>query len=202
MNPINGIFSPCIKCFCNNHDAPGTTCDPATGACLCINNTKGIQCDQCMDGYYGYPTSGRAGAKSIHIYICVYIFLRVIFSKPSVLNSFPRDLWHKVSGDKKMWLYNNILCCFLCLVACQPCMCPGNVPLGAVNALAATCHNDGQGGFICDNCTGGASGNRCDVCSFGYFGTPNDTLVCIFIRKFVSCHLEMLRQWSYLALCD
>ena len=33
-----------------------TSCDVETGQCICQSETiTGLQCDKCMDGYYGFP---------------------------------------------------------------------------------------------------------------------------------------------------
>src|SRR6218665_3334609 len=61
LNPGAGLFSPCVRCFCNNHQQDGSSCDPDTGACNCTHNTTGINCQLCLNGFFGYPASGRPG---------------------------------------------------------------------------------------------------------------------------------------------
>ena len=50
---------PCRSCDCNGNidlDIPGS-CDKQTGVCLmCINNSTGLECELCADGYYGDAT--------------------------------------------------------------------------------------------------------------------------------------------------
>ena len=31
-------------------------CDPTTGACECLENFTGHDCDNCADGFYSFPT--------------------------------------------------------------------------------------------------------------------------------------------------
>ena len=46
----------------------GTSCDVGTGQCICQSNIiTGLQCDKCMDGYYGFPNcEGTAVLKTLH----------------------------------------------------------------------------------------------------------------------------------------
>ncbi|XP_064617027.1 laminin subunit gamma-1-like [Liolophura sinensis] len=54
--------------------------------------------------------------------------------------------------------------------ACKPCMCPGNVVDGTVNAFASGCDATGK----CINCTAGHQGDRCEMCIEGYYGVPEN----------------------------
>ncbi|XP_008566936.1 PREDICTED: laminin subunit alpha-2 [Galeopterus variegatus] len=53
---------------------------------------------------------------------------------------------------------------------CQPCACPLNIPS---NNFSPTCHLDRSLGLICDECTVGYTGPRCERCAEGYFGQPS-----------------------------
>ncbi|OAF68069.1 Laminin subunit gamma-1 [Intoshia linei] len=50
-----GSFSKSAKCRCNNHS---DICNPETGECICNHNTKGFNCEQCSQHYYGDATEG------------------------------------------------------------------------------------------------------------------------------------------------
>ena len=52
----------CKQCKCNNNT---DICDPISGVCKdCGYNTTGIECEQCLDGFFGDASmrncSGRA----------------------------------------------------------------------------------------------------------------------------------------------
>lgn len=51
--------SICLPCNCSGNADPRTsprTCNPDTGHCLsCINNTTGLHCERCLEGYSGDP---------------------------------------------------------------------------------------------------------------------------------------------------
>ncbi|XP_039520340.1 laminin subunit alpha-2-like, partial [Pimephales promelas] len=53
---------------------------------------------------------------------------------------------------------------------CRPCACP---LLSPSNNFSPTCHVDGGGEVICDQCRPGYAGARCDRCANGYFGRPD-----------------------------
>ncbi|XP_069465987.1 multiple epidermal growth factor-like domains protein 9 [Ambystoma mexicanum] len=59
----------CIKCDCNGNVDPLKTpriCDSATGACLnCINNTTGLKCELCIEGYVGEASARNCTKKEI-----------------------------------------------------------------------------------------------------------------------------------------
>lgn len=48
----------------------GETCNEQTGQCECSSNYAGLHCDECKNGYYGYPAC-----------ICKYYYLRWIYSR-------------------------------------------------------------------------------------------------------------------------
>lgn len=46
----------CQPCDCNGHGNKSQgECDIVTGECICTDNTMGLACENCMDGYYGDP---------------------------------------------------------------------------------------------------------------------------------------------------
>ncbi|XP_033100156.1 multiple epidermal growth factor-like domains protein 8 [Anneissia japonica] len=49
----------CHDCMCNGHGDPDKSyCDNTTGVCFCTGYTKGDNCEECIDGYYGDPRNG------------------------------------------------------------------------------------------------------------------------------------------------
>uniref|UniRef100_A0A8C5MWE3 Laminin subunit alpha 3 n=1 Tax=Leptobrachium leishanense TaxID=445787 RepID=A0A8C5MWE3_9ANUR len=47
----------CIPCSCNPDQSDG--CEEGSGICHCKPNFKGYNCEQCADGYYGFPSCFR-----------------------------------------------------------------------------------------------------------------------------------------------
>ncbi|XP_049313887.1 multiple epidermal growth factor-like domains protein 8 [Bactrocera dorsalis] len=49
----------CHPCECNGHGNQDLgICNVGTGECYCKDNTVGLKCDQCANGYYGDPRDG------------------------------------------------------------------------------------------------------------------------------------------------
>ena len=42
------------ECLCDPAGTEGV-CDSVTGECTCKDTTTGAKCDQCKDGYFGFP---------------------------------------------------------------------------------------------------------------------------------------------------
>ena len=43
----------CNKCQCNDNGDPSQgLCDKNDGKCFCVNNTAGLSCEKCLDGFY------------------------------------------------------------------------------------------------------------------------------------------------------
>ncbi len=54
--PSGSVADECLRCECNGKTAD---CDVTDGRCLnCGGNTTGNNCERCLDGFYGDPTSG------------------------------------------------------------------------------------------------------------------------------------------------
>ena len=56
-------------CGCNTAGTVGNSpvCDKANGACDCANGYTGRKCEQCADGYYGFPNC-RSGELSLLLF--------------------------------------------------------------------------------------------------------------------------------------
>ncbi|NWX92232.1 LAMA3 protein, partial [Nothoprocta pentlandii] len=44
----------CIPCSCNLEHSEG--CEEGSGRCHCKQNFQGESCEQCADGFYGFPS--------------------------------------------------------------------------------------------------------------------------------------------------
>ncbi|CAH2284950.1 laminin subunit alpha-3 [Pelobates cultripes] len=47
----------CIPCSCNPNQSDG--CEEGSGICYCKPNFRGVNCEQCADGYFGFPDCFR-----------------------------------------------------------------------------------------------------------------------------------------------
>lgn len=56
----NATLPPgCRECVCNGHgDEAAGTCDPRTGDCHCLHQTRGKHCEACARGFFGDPRNG------------------------------------------------------------------------------------------------------------------------------------------------
>lgn len=60
----------CQKCNCNGHGDPRLGyCNSTTGACFCLNNTMGTNCEKCIEGYYGNPQ---------YVILCTSFYLKIL----------------------------------------------------------------------------------------------------------------------------
>ncbi|KAH9508880.1 hypothetical protein Btru_050370 [Bulinus truncatus] len=71
---------------------------------------------------------------------------------------------------------------------CKLCECPGLIIAQEVNVFANSCSLIG-GIPICNNCTVGHTGNKCQNCSDGYFGTPENVTVGKHISLRLKCNV-------------
>ena len=51
----------CERCNCDNTGSVNASCDIGTGNCYCQPGVGGRRCDQCMQFYYGFSTTGCKG---------------------------------------------------------------------------------------------------------------------------------------------
>lgn len=161
-----GQFGPvklCQPCECNDNVDPNAVgnCNRTSGECLkCIYNTRGFECDQCLDGFYGDPLSQtkKGDCKPCQCYpygtnetsanglICNQ-FTGQCQCKPNVIgtncDTCEPGYYNIISGE-----------------GCQACNCD---PIGSVNH---TC-NLQTGQCLCRE---GVTGPHCDQCLPYHYG--------------------------------
>lgn len=53
---VGKICAFSLECKCDERGSYTDVCNVGTGQCPCLPNFKGRTCNQCADGFYGYPT--------------------------------------------------------------------------------------------------------------------------------------------------
>ena len=112
--PGGGMFTECVRCFCNNHDVVGSPCDPETGVCSCTHSSEGKQCETCQDGFHGIAEIGRTSKlrflrdlEQKKLIIRCYGLLQrpiisgIVFSE--IISTLLASVWIDHSEISKMW---------------------------------------------------------------------------------------------------
>ncbi|XP_053324821.1 laminin subunit beta-1-like [Spea bombifrons] len=155
-------FGPygCSKCDCHSQGSISRFCNPFTGQCECQNNVFGRQCDQCTPGQWGFPNC-----------------------RPCQCNGHSEECDPKTGTCIGCRDFTSGRHCDKCLDGyygdpilgsgqqCRPCPCPG-FP-GSRNYHGSSCYADRESNHIVCLCAPGYAGMRCDRCSSGYFGNPD-----------------------------
>ncbi|XP_017326850.1 laminin subunit gamma-1 [Ictalurus punctatus] len=194
--PELGQFSPCETCNCNGHS---DTCDSVTGMCNCEDNTSGMSCERCKDGFYGDATVGSssdckpcpcpAGASCAVVpktkeVVCTNCPLGTTGKRCELCDDgfFGNG---NGNGNGKM---------------CRACNCNNNIDPNAVGncdresgeCLKCIYNTDG---FFCDRCKDGFYGNalasnqaeKCKPCSCNRYGTVNGQTACMQVTGQCEC---------------
>lgn len=69
------ISLDCAPCNCNKSGSIETFCDTHTGQCPCKIDVEGLQCDICVDGFFGLSNDGCQGKKYTIFNIFLYFLL-------------------------------------------------------------------------------------------------------------------------------
>ncbi|CAM2096241.1 unnamed protein product [Caretta caretta] len=139
----------CGPCLCNIYGSLNQFCNPLTGQCNCKDETKGLQCDTCMDNFFGLDATGCKTcdcdiAGSLSGMVCNATTGQCV-CKP---NTGGRQCSECLDGYYKVQQNNSL--------ACLPCNCDN---AGTVN-----------GSLLCDKSTGqcpckaGVTGLQCNQC--------------------------------------
>ncbi|XP_034743250.1 laminin subunit gamma-1 [Etheostoma cragini] len=183
--PELGAFSACEPCNCNGHS---DACNPDTGACDCRDNTAGLSCERCKDGFYGDATQGSSGDCQPCPCPAGATCAVVPKTREVVCTNCPTG----TTGKR----------CELCddgffvdplgpVRACRACKCSDNIDPNAVGncnretgeCLKCIYNTDG---FFCDRCMDGFYGNalaanvadKCKPCSCSPLGTVGRQTGC------------------------
>lgn len=56
-----------MACSCNTSGSIENFCDTHTGQCPCKMGVEGLQCDECVEGFYGLSSDGCQGKLNISL---------------------------------------------------------------------------------------------------------------------------------------
>ncbi|XP_039210424.1 laminin subunit beta-1 [Crotalus tigris] len=156
-------FEPtgCKPCECHVQASANAFCHPETGQCHCFHGVYGRQCDRCLPGYWGFPScqpcqcNGHADECDPYSGQCLHC--RDHTSGPNCERCLAGYYGDPVlgSGDH-----------------CRPCPCPDGPESG--RQFASGCYQDRITLQVVCICERGYKGSRCDECSSGFFGNPEE----------------------------
>ncbi|TDH06384.1 hypothetical protein EPR50_G00132680 [Perca flavescens] len=186
--PELGAFSACEPCNCNGHSE---ACNPDSGACDCRDNTAGLSCERCKDGFYGDATHGSSGDCQPCPCPTRATCAVVPKTREVVCTNCPAGTTGKRCELCDDGFFGDPLGQSGPVRACRACKCSDNIDPNAVgncNRETGEClkcvHN--TDGFFCDRCMDGFYGNalaanvadKCKSCSCSPLGTVDRQTGC------------------------
>ncbi|XP_074861708.1 laminin subunit beta-2-like [Carettochelys insculpta] len=151
--------SGCSRCACSPEGAASPLCDPVSGQCRCQHGATGRRCDRCLPGQWGFPAcqpchcNGHADECDAHTGACQQC-------RDATTGRHCERCLEGYYGDPVLGSGQR----------CRPCPCPGYP--GTRRYHGNSCHADEESGQVVCVCAPGYAGLRCDRCSPGYFGAP------------------------------
>uniref|UniRef100_A0AAR2M605 Laminin subunit gamma-1 n=1 Tax=Pygocentrus nattereri TaxID=42514 RepID=A0AAR2M605_PYGNA len=196
-NPELGQYSPCEPCNCNGHS---DTCDSVTGMCNCQDNTAGMSCERCKDGYYGDATVGSSSDCKPCPCPSGATCAIVPKTKDVVCTNCPAGTTGKRCELCDDGFFGDPLGTSGPVRACRACKCSDNIDPNAVGncdretgeCLKCIYNTDG---FFCDRCKEGFYGNalaanpadKCKPCSCSPYGTVDRQTTCMQVTGQCQC---------------
>nr|XP_042700198.1 laminin subunit beta-2 [Chrysemys picta bellii] len=151
--------SGCSRCACSPEGSVSELCDPVSGQCRCQHGAMGRRCDQCLPGQWGFPAcrpchcNGHSEECDTHNGACQQC-------RDATTGRHCERCLEGYYGDPVLGSGQQ----------CRPCPCPGYP--GTRHYHGNSCHADKETNQIVCLCAPGYTGPRCDRCSPGYFGAP------------------------------
>ncbi|KAI6646731.1 Laminin beta/gamma [Oopsacas minuta] len=159
----DALLDTCAPCQCNRLGREDNVCDQRSGVCSCKEHVIEDLCDTCEDGYWGLHFGLPEGCISCD---CC--------SNGSISHTCNTSTG-VCSCNTNVGGVRDIKCC----------ACSSNAfNFTGTGCDLCGCDMDGSIGESCHQLTGvcqcdiGVEGNKCDVCSFGYTGSPPNCEKC------------------------
>ncbi|KAM7003159.1 laminin subunit beta-1-like isoform 1-T1 [Tautogolabrus adspersus] len=161
--PATFHFGPngCRACACDPQGSQSSFCDQLTGQCVCVSGAYGRQCDRCLPGHWGFPTCQPCTCNG-HADNCDHETGRCFDCKDHSTGHTCDRCLDGYYGDPVLGLGDH----------CRPCRCPDGP--GSLRQFAGSCYRGDESQQAICVCNTGYKGARCDACSPGYYGNPEE----------------------------
>uniref|UniRef100_A0A3Q0T4T9 Laminin, beta 1a n=1 Tax=Amphilophus citrinellus TaxID=61819 RepID=A0A3Q0T4T9_AMPCI len=162
-SPSTFQFGPngCRACGCDPQGSHNAFCDQLTGQCSCVLGAYGRQCDRCLPGHWGFPTCHSCSCNG-HADICDSDSGRCIECRDHTTGHACDRCVDGYYGNPVLGSGDH----------CRPCMCPDGP--GSLRQFAGSCYRSDDSQQVTCVCNTGYKGARCDECSPGYYGNPDE----------------------------
>ncbi|CAJ1055768.1 laminin subunit beta-1 [Xyrichtys novacula] len=161
--PATFQFGPngCRACACDPRGAQNSFCDQLSGQCVCVPGAYGRQCDRCLPGHWGFPAC-RPCACNGHADTCDPDNGRCIACRDHSTGHACDRCLDGYYGDPVLGSGDH----------CRPCRCPDGPD--SLRQFAGGCYRGDDSQQVTCVCNVGYKGARCDECSPGYYGNPEE----------------------------
>ncbi|XP_074521308.1 laminin subunit beta-1a [Halichoeres trimaculatus] len=159
--PATFQFGPngCRGCECDPQGSQSALCDQLTGQCVCVPGAYGRQCDRCLPGHWGFPACRPCSCNG-HADDCDPVSGRCISCRDHSTGHTCDRCLDGYYGDPVLGSGDH----------CRPCKCPDGPE--SPRQFAGSCYRGDDSQQVVCVCNNGYKGARCDECSPGYYGNP------------------------------
>uniref|UniRef100_A0A672GDQ9 Laminin subunit beta-1-like n=1 Tax=Salarias fasciatus TaxID=181472 RepID=A0A672GDQ9_SALFA len=161
--PATFQFGPkgCRACLCDPLGSVSPLCDQLSGQCVCVPGAAGRQCDRCLPGHWGFPACRRCACNG-HSDSCEPADGRCLDCRDHTEGPGCDRCLDGYYGDPVLGSGDH----------CRPCRCPDGPD--SRRQFAKSCYRDQDSQQAVCLCEPGYRGARCEQCSPGYYGNPEE----------------------------